>query len=166
MSTQLPFLGALLLALAGCSKGEPDIEPDPPVLPEDITLVGPKPPPIEEAEKRRWETIFLQQEKWDLRVGQRITIQGKANSGKGGSCVRTVDGSLHLSNSEDYWPDSAIGKTVEITGRLIRRCDAPVIVEGTFNKPRSTPTVPPEVDLVRARRRHWLIEVQWKILGD
>jgi len=131
------MVAATAAALAGCAA-DPSAEPQPPV---ELDARG----------------------GWETRLGQTVTLDGIAEPRKLGAFLDAKPAGIWIDGVQD-WPDSMVGKRVQVTGRVIERSDLPVFVEPPPGAPipQGIP-VPAGTDLDRAAHRLLLAGATWKL---
>ncbi|MDP1660481.1 MAG: hypothetical protein Q8L55_01075 [Phycisphaerales bacterium] len=97
-------------------------------------------------------------------VGRTVTVEGKAENRKVGSCVEGAGKSWWVYQVETHWSQSVRGRRVRVTGVVRERSDLPVFIpkEGAWEQ--AGIPLPPGSDLEAARKRLVIADATWQLL--
>ena len=93
-----------------------------------------------------------------------VTIRGVAQDHKIGAYVESMNREGLYIDSLNYWPKDYSGKTVEVTGVVIKRHDLPVFIPEDGKPVVSGIPVPEGTDLHEASKRYLLKDATWKLI--
>lgn len=158
------FVLVLVFCVAGCSQTPPSSEaPD--------SNQGPKPlvasPPTKQT---RSILSSPKQRPWKDRIGEKITIEGKAINWKVGAAVYYDDNQmLFVDLPEGHWPlelyhGQEEGELVRVTGIIAERSDLPVFIRDPNEMLVQGIEVPPGTDLKEASKRILLESITWELV--
>ena len=93
-------------------------------------------------------------------IGARVTWRGVAANHKVGAFL--AGPGIYVDLPGRHWPDTVVGKPVEVTGTIVECHDLPVFIQDPDELPTAGIPVRPGTDLHEAGRRFILEDVEWK----
>ncbi len=101
---------------------------------------------------------------WSRYLSEEVTIRGIAQNHKTGAYVQIINRQGLYIDFLNYWPEDYNGKTIEVTGVVIKKHDLPVFIPKEGEPVVTGIPVPEGTDIHEASKRYLLKNATWKLI--